>query len=1589
MSNVIKVFEFLRDFNKIKNKVIINIEDYNDLININQIQESEYIKRENITESDVVLSVKLVEITDLPRIPIGLDSWLMEGYKDLKNDEAQIKEVLVVNNSNIIQNEDFYSSEKRVNDFLEWNEKRKYWVKENRIREYARKLFRKLYTIKSEIDNEAETFELAYSDFMLEFNNKFGVKVKHPIFSKQIEINYIETEDTLEIRFKESVFELNSTFLRHIELNPLYLRQITEKINDENLDFTNIEELKNLANSIMKVLSTSQDINPVFVYEEPIIYKRKKNQGFAKFIDLIIDDITSNGENDVPKYLKDLLYHSDEQVIESTDDFKTTFDGLDKDVLLTLPANEEQLRIVKSLQSNGAVLVQGPPGTGKTHTIANLIGHFLSEGKSILVTSQTEKALSVLKEKVYQDKNYDLRSLCINLSKDKSQRTEMDIAISALAEQQSNFDPYYHKSIIEELKKDREELIEELSTLKQDYLRIKNTEYIDFVYDGVTIKPIDAAKYISEGIDKYDYLKVKTNDHTASFPLSYTELSNLYNMNFDISKDDESIINSNQVNIENLLSPNEFKYLIESLDLSDKNFDTISKIDLDEFDVLNNENHLLRFIIDELETVRSYNEFFDLSINNKPLSLLIIEEIDKMISLLETYDDYSYKKLKYNIEVDYNELTDDLISELLKVEDNKQKNAFTGLFKNLPKRKKIINCIKTKLDVNNLEELRIFNSVIRFETKFIESKDLLNEYFKRFNYKNFDFENLHRSKSNLESMKDSLKLYYKLESKLTEAIGIKKLNTILNNKEGYYDLFSSIINDLNGISRIKLQKYNYSLNLSKYNEYLDKLQYDSQLNSVMNSLFKSAQIKNCELYERDYNAVVYAKSKKIKLTERDALLNKVEKISEELAEKIRLKDYPHNTSSVPAYFFDAWKYNQLSNQLDKLDELNKNDIREKIRLQNQKIVTNAQKLAHHKAWLLSMSSLTIDQKRNINAWKQTIRKIGAGKGKKAPMLIREARDIMTKCQSAIPVWIMPLAQVVETFDPTINKFDVLIIDEASQADLLALSALYLGKQIIIVGDDKQVSPSSVGIKDEILFQLQKQFLSNIPNFKLYDEKRSLYDLAMLGNFRQVVLREHFRCYPDIIGFSNKWYYNGRIEPLRDVSNEILKPSVIEYRVQNGYREPNSKLNVNEAKATVSLLLSMLSMDEYNDKTFGIISMLGHEHANYIRKLILESIDVKVIEKCKITVGSPSHFQGDERDIIFLNLVDSAETARLIASGALDGSRDKEYNVATSRAKDQLWVVHSLNPERDLNPDDLRFRLIQHIRNPKSTEFESLTSLSESDFEKEVMNSLLGLGYKVIPQYTVGRYRIDMIIHDGNKRVALECDGERFHGEDQVENDLMRQIQLERLGWSFIRLRGSMYYSNKEKGINYVVEKLNNMKIYPSTEILNEQTENSEILQRIKVKSRDFILDDFKTIKKKEEFKKDISHSQKREEFIKPESEISKPNDVVKEFLYEFKVQKTSLYNEPKLTEIEIVEKRLSEIQKLIHECVDLESNILKLRVGDYVYHGSFGYGRIVNAQVDNIEVKLFLSKTTRKFKKDPKFIIPINKEKLIEFLTKS
>jgi very-short-patch-repair endonuclease len=159
---------------------------------------------------------------------------------------------------------------------------------------------------------------------------------------------------------------------------------------------------------------------------------------------------------------------------------------------------------------------------------------------------------------------------------------------------------------------------------------------------------------------------------------------------------------------------------------------------------------------------------------------------------------------------------------------------------------------------------------------------------------------------------------------------------------------------------------------------------------------------------------------------------------------------------------------------------------------------------------------------------------------------------------------------------------------------------------------------------------------------------------------------------------------------------------------------------------------------------------------------------------------------------------------------------KRYNVAVSRAKDQLWLIHSLDCENDLKKGDIRKGLIDYCNNYKSrqVEFEKNVVKCESEFEKRVIKYLIDRGYHITPQFEVGSFRIDMVISYKYNRVALECDGEKWHGEDKLEEDMNRQSILERLGWRFIRIRGSEFFSNESDSMEKIIQKLNELEIYP-------------------------------------------------------------------------------------------------------------------------------------------------------------------------------
>src|SRR5690606_10160856 len=129
----------------------------------------------------------------------------------------------------------------------------------------------------------------------------------------------------------------------------------------------------------------------------------------------------------------------------------------------------------------------------------------------------------------------------------------------------------------------------------------------------------------------------------------------------------------------------------------------------------------------------------------------------------------------------------------------------------------------------------------------------------------------------------------------------------------------------------------------------------------------------------------------------------------------------------------------------------------------------------------------------------------------------------------------------------------------------------------------------------------------------------------------------------------------------------------------------------------------------------------------------------------------------------------------------------------SRARDQLWVVHSLDPARDLKDGDLRRTLIAHASDPGAlrSEIEQRRERPPSAFERALHAALDSRGYLAVLHAKVGEYAVDLLVEgDAGARVAVLCDGGRELTPEQLADAVGRQLTLDRLGWRFVRVRAS-------------------------------------------------------------------------------------------------------------------------------------------------------------------------------------------------------
>ena len=1477
MAQAINIFNFLKEYNLLSNPVVTELDKQKwslDLSDLPVIDEIQSIFNGNDLEDLIFLKVKKPSIEPCPKPDDSLLEWLDNDWHRLSISEVRCKEKILrehdQNGEVHYREEAFNDDVSRINKFDRWITKRESWREIETPREKGLNLYNKLFRLYSDIKKEPESVELIIGDGIINWETEERL-IHHPVLLQKVFLDFEPEIPMFIVRCEEIKAEIYSAMLRVLtSVNQKMLTDIIQDVDEQAYHLSEQDNTKGLFQRLIHVIDEKGEFveapslaRHAQITSKPVLFLRKRTLGYSAFLENIISEISEKGESILPTFFNTMVgNHKEDQNIDSiSEDWNHS--GIDKDILLTLPANNEQLKIIKYLDKYGAVLVQGPPGTGKTHTIANLIGHLLSQGSSVLVTSHTEKALMVLKDKVYKDqfnKELNLQSLCISLLSTKSQKKELDEAINEIASKGTTLDLHEAEIRIKKLEGERSKLIDESKLKSAELLEIRALEYKDLVYDNQTITPIDAAKFIKAGKGVLDYIPGETTDDTLAFPLSTEEVHLIYSSNEKISVEEELVLNSSLPDFNDVWDNEmftEFKSVLDELNICLKKHEpTIKFIDSITVNELENQKGYAFKLKKELQTLTELQRYLLQKTIQDPVYPRLWDDVIKEFDLL--YNEFkSIEVIKFKSDFVYDPelITNENLTVLLEIVETKKEipvTRITSLLK--PKWNGIKNNISNGgQPIERMKEYEDLSKIFSYE---ISKRKLIKQINKllaetdsqiKLDDPMFEIKGEQQKNNLLYAMNWYSKKWIHFMDGLT-SITLAQDNWKDKNMidlENPLQWLNNILEMIQAEIDFMIKKIKHELAKQEHKKYCGFLYSFQHQNDIFDQMISAAKVFDIKKYEINYLRIKSILMKRPIMHKRNEILNRLSKIAPVWSMEIKNRRGIHGKSTPPKEIESAWKWMQLVNQIERIDAYDPNSIQQGINSINNKLFKNARLLAYESAWFQKIKNRTTQQAQAIEGWRTTIRQIGKGKGKRAPELMRKARELMPLCQTAIPVWIMSLNRVVENFDPTNNKFDVVIIDEASQSDILALAALYLGKKIIIVGDDEQVSPDNVGLKNNEINALIEMYLHGIPINHLFNGQTSLYDMAKSSGFKPLMLTEHFRCLPEIIEFSNALSYNGKIKPLRDSSMVKIKPPVVEYRVPNGQRD-QKKINENEAMHVASLVCAIVSHPAYEGKTIGVISMLGLEQSYEVDKLLQTYLNPVEYENRQIQCGTPPQFQGDERDIILLSIVDSPNEnggpIRLLSEDGRNDMYRKRYNVAASRAKDQLWVVHSLNPEIDLKPDDIRLRLIKHAQNPSIASMDARLESAESPFEEAVMMDLLNNGYKVMSQLKVGSYRIDMVVEYEDNRIAIECDGEKWHTQDDLPNDLKRQAILERLGWKFIRIRGSVYYRDPIETMDIVFKELKKQGILPDfnrkSNNDSEREQNGHIISQIKNKASD-------------------------------------------------------------------------------------------------------------------------------------------------------
>ena len=1110
----------------------------------------------------------------------------------------------------------------------------------------------------------------------------------------------------------------------------------------------------------------------------------------------------------------------------------STSGGKVEELYFPLPYNDEQVTIVQRLKRAPGVTVQGPPGTGKTHTIANVICHYLASGKRVLVTSRGEAALSVLQDKIPEE----VRALTVALlTSDRDGIRQFQGSIEAIQHKVSQINPEFTRQEIERLRGSIDRAHSELITIDRRIDEIADQQLSAIEIDGVEMRAQQLAELVVSGRERHGWFddEIMLSPLYAP-PLSSDEASRLREARRSLGED-LIYVTSRVPSADSLPSVAAICDLHDVLikrgsieeEVRSGELTPLKASTSDVFEAARSLVQLIDEMIALTDELQDVGDSWPFELRKRCGHATFASERSALESLFEDLDalvEARAQFLKFPVIFPSEALQDRKTAEAVSraVETGK---PFSFLSIGTGDAKEYIAEVRVQgRPPANRDEwqkvkewIELHEQVLTFETRWNALHELLSvpalaggvmslrqlelvahsarkayrlathcdQQFGKRASEVFDcgFEAKTRTgRSDLEEIRKELSQHLVFASLSSAAIQLSDIQEKLAGKSGpVSDALHAFVGDTLGNEQIPRDRVG-----AQYAELIEELRRIAALGSYLAFVADAA------------NRLEAAGAPKL---------------------GVRVRSVPIAPSgedtTFPTTWRDAWNWARVRTHLDQIEareELltlarRRRDVEGSLARFYQVMVAKA-------AWLATKENATPRILQALAGYATAVRRIGQGTGPNATRYRRDAREMMFDAAGAVPCWIMNHSRISEAMPADIGAFDVVIVDEASQSDLWALPAILRGKRILVVGDDKQVSPDGGFIESTRIQELLERFLADQPFKAEMTPEKSLYDLAArVFAADQVMLREHFRCVPPIIAYSNRTFYQNQILPLRiPRASERIEPPLVDIYVEGGRRDAHDR-NDCEAQAIADEISAILANERFAHRTIGVVSLLGSEQAKHIDSMVIQRCDAAELRRRKFLCGDARAFQGSERHIMFLSLVADARNCK-----ALSGSMfDQRFNVAASRAQDRMYLVRSVAAS-DLSDKDIRASLLSHFDKPMVLNTEDTTKLidlCESGFERDVYTEITRRGYRVIPQVKTGAYRIDMVIEGvGDVRLAIECDGDEYHGPDKWSHDMNRQRILERAGWVFWRCFASTWTLRKNEVLHELCERLNMMGIEP-------------------------------------------------------------------------------------------------------------------------------------------------------------------------------